>query len=596
MPICESLISGTRFSRLERLGSATVETAVLLLIAVVGLAGCADSSAPVLKSADLVLINGKIVTVDPDLPEAEALAISGDTIAAVGGAVDIEEYIGPDTEVVDLEGRLAIPGFIEGHAHFFSLGRSKMILALGESRNWAEIVSMVGDAAATAEPGEWITGRGWHQEKWDSLPVGSVDGVPTHHDLSKASPENPVLLTHASGHAAFANREALRASGISSETPNPRGGEIVRDARGEPTGLLRETAQRLGSKALARSREQMTEEERENERRIMARKAAEEALANGVTTFHDAGADFDEIDVLKRLAEEGDLPLRLYVMIRASNEELADKLADYRLIGYGGNRLTVRSIKWSIDGALGSHGAWLLKPYSDMPTTSGLNTAPLKDVIRTTEMALEHDFQVAVHAIGDRANREVLDIYQRTFDAASPQREDRRWRIEHAQHLHPDDIDRFSELGVIPSMQGIHCTSDAPWVIKRLGEKRAREGAYMWQALWQSGAVVANGTDAPVEKIDPIQSFYATVTRRLADSTSFYPDQKLSREQALQSYTLNNAFAAFEEDVKGSLTPGKLADVVVLSEDIMTIPDEDIPTAEVDLTIVGGRIVFNREP
>ncbi len=592
MRMREYTIGGTRLPDDKRHSRSTVLALVVPLITLASLTGCVDPATPASTSADLVLINGKIVTVDPDHPEAQALAISGDTIAAVGATADIEEYIGPDTEVVDLEGRLAIPGFIEGHGHFFSLGRSRMILDLNESDNWAEIVSIVGEAAAAAEPGEWITGRGWHQEKWDSTPVGSVEGVPTHHDLSDASPENPVLLTHASGHAAFANREALRVSGISSETPNPRGGEIVRDARGQPTGLLRETAQRLASKALARSRDQMTDEEREKERRIMARLAAEESLSNGVTTFHDAGADFDEIDLLKRLADEGNLPIRLYVMIRSSNDELADKLADYRLIGYGGNRLTVRSIKWTIDGALGSHGAWLLEPYSDMPNTAGLNTAPLEEVIRSTELALTHDFQVCVHAIGDRANREVLDIYQRTFEAALPEREDLRWRIEHAQHIHPDDIDRFAELHVIPSMQGIHCTSDAPWVIKRLGKKRAREGAYMWQALWQSGAVVTNGTDAPVEKIDPVQSFYATVTRRLADGSSFYPGQKLSREQALQSYTLNNAFAAFEEDIKGSLTPGKLADVVVLSRDIMTIPDEEIPSAEVVLTIVGGRVLY----
>ncbi len=567
-----------------------------LLFVSVFLVGCVDTSKEKRSEADLVLLNGKLVTVDPGLPEAEALAIAGDTIAAVGRNEDIEEYIGPETEIVDLAGRLAIPGFIEGHGHFLGLGRSKIILDLNDTRNWEEIVAWVADAATAVEPGEWIAGRGWHQEKWEATPVGSIDGVPTHHDLTEVSPNNPVLLTHASGHAAFVNKEALRLSGISSETPDPEGGEIVRDARGQPTGLLRETAQRLASRAMARSLDRMTEEEYDRQRRTIARLAAEEALSNGVTSFQDAGSDFSEIDLFKRLADEGNLPVRLYVMIRSSNQELADKLGDYRLIGYGGNRLTVRSIKWTIDGALGSHGAWLLQPYSDMPTTSGLNTAALHEVVRTTELALDHEFQVCVHAIGDRANREVLDIYQRAFEIASPVHEDRRWRIEHAQHIHPDDIERFAALGVIPSMQGIHCTSDAPWVTKRLGEKRAREGAYMWQTLWQSGAIVTNGTDAPVENIDPIKSFYATVTRRLEDGSIFYPDQRLSREQALQSYTLNNAFAAFEEDIKGSLTPGKLADVVVLSKDIMTVPEEDITSAKVLLTIVGGRIAYERQP
>ena len=558
------------------------------------LAGCDEPREAESAAADLVLTNGKIVTVDETLPEAQALAVMGDTIVAVGSSDEIAEYVGPTTQVIDLEGRLAIPGFIEGHGHYMGLGRAKMILDLTQVKSWDEIVAMVAEAAEGAEPGEWITGRGWHQEKWTETPAGSVDGVPTHHSLSDVSPENPVYLTHASGHAAFANEEAMRLGSISPETPNPAGGEIVHDARGEPTGLLRETAQRLVGAALARAREQMTEEELDEERRTQARLAAEESLSKGVTSFQDAGSGFGTIDLFKQLADEGNLPVRLYVMVRSSNESLAENLPDYRWIGYGNNYLTVRSIKRTIDGALGSHGAWLLAPYEDMPTSSGLNTATVEDVTGTAEIAIANGFQLNVHAIGDRANREVLDIFEQTFQA-NPDQDNLRWRIEHAQHLNADDIPRFAGLGVIASMQGIHCTSDAPWVYKRLGAERAEEGAYVWQKLWNSGAIVTNGTDAPVEDVDPIASFYATVSRKLPDGSVFFDDQRLSREQALQSYTLNNAHAAFEEDLKGSLTPGKLADIVILSKDIMTISEDEIPTTEVLYTIVGGEVKYERE-
>ncbi len=567
-----------------------------LVLAAGLLAGCDEPTEPQNAglAADLVLTNGKIVTVDSLLPEAEALAVMGDTIAAVGSSDEIAGYIGDATQVIDLDGKLAIPGFIEGHGHYMGLGRARMILDLTKVKSWEEIVAMVAEAAEEAEPGEWITGRGWHQEKWDSTPEGSVDGVPTHHSLSEASPDNPVYLTHASGHAAFANEEAMRQGSVSAETPNPDGGEIVHDARGEPTGLLRETAQRLVGAALSKARMSMTVEELEEEQRTMARLAAEEALSKGVTSFQDAGSGFGTIDLFKQLADEGNLPVRLYVMIRSGNNALEAKMADYRMVGYGNNALTVRSIKWSIDGALGSHGAWLLEPYEDMPTSAGLNTADPIEIAKTTELALEHGYQVNVHAIGDRANREVLDLFEKAFQTA-PDQQDLRWRIEHSQHLHPDDIPRFGSLGVIASMQGIHCTSDAPWVYKRLGAKRAEEGAYVWQKLWNTGAVVTNGTDAPVEDIDPIASYYATVSRKLADGSVFFPDQRLSREQALQSYTLNNAYAAFEEDLKGSLTPGKLADITILSKDIMTIPEDEIPTTEVLYTIVGGEVLYEKE-
>ena len=543
---------------------------------------------------DLVLQNGKVVTVDEATPEAEAIAVTGDRIVAVGTSEEISEYVGSATEVIDLEGRLAIPGFIEGHGHFAYLGFAKMSLDLTRAANWDEIVALVAEAARDAESGEWIIGRGWHQEKWDRAPQPAVEGLPIHESLSLVSPANPVFLTHASGHASFANALALERAAITSETADPPGGEILRDEEGNPTGALRETAQRPVRTAIEKARASRPPEEVMAEALRAVELAGEEALAHGVTSFHDAGASFETIDLFKQLAAEGGLPIRLYVMVRfASNEEMAAKLPEYRMIGFGNHFLTVRSIKRQIDGALGPHGAWLLEPYEDLEST-GLNLETVEDIEGTAAIAIEQGFQVNTHAIGDRANREVLDLYQRTFEA-HPGKTDLRWRVEHAQHLHPDDIGRFAELGVVAAMQGIHCTSDGPWVYKRLGARRAEEGAYVWRKLMATGAVVTNGTDVPVEEIDPIASFHASVSRRMKDGEVFFPDQRMTREEALRSYTVNNAYAAFEEDIKGSLTPGKLADIVVLSRDIMTIPESEIPRTAVDYTILGGRIAYSGE-
>jgi predicted amidohydrolase YtcJ len=338
----------------------------------------------------------------------------------------------------------------------------------------------------------------------------------------------------------------------------------------------------------------MIPEELEAQARKQATLAAEDCLKKGVTTFEDAGSSFSTIDLFKKMVEEGKMGIRLWVMVREGNDQLKDKLGSYKIINFGDKHLTVRAIKRAMDGALGSRGAWLLEPYSDLPSSTGLNTTSVQDITETAKIAMEHGFQLCVHAIGDRANRETLDIYESIF-RANPGKRDLRWRIEHAQHLQPNDIPRFGELGVIAAMQGIHCTSDAPYVIARLGAKRAEEGAYAWQKLMKSGAVIANGTDAPVEDVDPIASFYASVWRKLKDGSRFYPDQRMSREEALKSYTLNAAYAAFEEDIKGSLTPGKLADITVLSKDIMTIPEDEIPSAEVLYTIVGGKVMYEKD-
>ena len=561
-----------------------------LILSSLALASFACASKPKVEPAALVLNQGRIVTVDDQKPEAQALAARGDTIVAVGTNEEIAPYVGPQTRVVDLHGRLAIPGFIDGHGHFTGVGQARITLNLTKVKNWDEIVAMVKEAAQKTQPGEWIRGRGWHQDKWDRKPEPAVEGFPTHASLSGASPNNPVVLTHASGHATFGNAKAMELAGVTGRTPNPPGGEVLKDAKGAPTGLFRETASRLLQAAYAKAREGMKPEEVEAEVRREVQLADEEAVSKGVTSVQDAGSSFETIDVFKKVAAEGKLNLRLWVMIRDTNERMATRLAAYRLIDGYDRHLTVRAIKHTIDGALGSRGAWLLEPYSDLPSSTGLNTTPVATVEETAKLAMANGYQLCVHAIGDRANRETLNIFEASFKA-NPDKKDVRWRVEHAQHLSLADIPRFGQLGVIASMQGIHCTSDAVFVPARLGDRRSEEGAYVWQKLMKSGAVVSNGTDAPVEDVDPIPNFYATVTRKLADGSTFYPDQRMSRAEALRSYTLSAAYAAFEEGSKGSLRAGKLADIVVLSKDILAVPEEEIRAARVDYTIVGGKVL-----
>lgn len=561
-------------------------SALALAVPLVLLIGCAGPAEERPEPADLVLTHGKIVTLDDAVPTAEALAIRGGKVVAVGTDAEIEPYVGEGTEVLDLQGRLATPGFIEGHGHFLGMGLAKMQLDLMGTTSWRQIVDLVAARAAEVEPGAWIEGRGWHQDKWETVPEPGVEGLPVHDSLSAVSPDNPVVLRHASGHASFANAKAMELAGIDRDTPDPEGGEIVRDADGEPIGAFRETAQRLVAR-----RTPPTDEER----RRMVELATLEALENGVTSFQDAGSPVEVVEMFHQLAEAGELDVRLWVMIRDSNDKLVEALPRLRTAGKGNGSLTVRAIKHSLDGALGSHGAWLLEPYADLPSSTGFMTTPLEVIEETADLALENGYQLCVHAIGDRANREILDLFAETFEEHGVDGETVRWRVEHAQHLNPDDIPRFAELGVIASMQGVHCTSDGPWVPTRIGDERAKQGAYVWRKLLDSGAVVTNGTDVPVEDIDPMGSYYASVTRRLPDGKYFYPDQVMGRLEALETYTLAAAYSAFEEDVKGSLTPGKYGDVTVLSKDILTVPADEIPDTEVLYTIVGGEVRYARE-
>lgn len=557
------------------------------------------------ETADLILDNGNVYTVDESQPLAEAVAVKGDRILAVGSSAEMEAFRTPETEVVDLEGQFVMPGFIEGHGHFWGIGQGLMTLNFMSTKSWDEVVSMVAEKAARAEPGEWIIGRGWHQEKWIETPTPQVLGYPYHYDLSAVSPDNPVMLRHASGHSLFANARAMELAGITGETPDPAGGEIVRDAQGEAVGVFEERAMGLVAQAYQEYVDGFSKEQLQAYWREAMTLAQAECLSKGITSFQDAGsgsAQFESAETIamwKEMAENGELDLRIWAMIRHKNHDLREKIDglpfDLPVVGAGNHYFTCRAIKSELDGALGAYGAWLLSPYEDKPGFTGQNTTPVEDVAAIAEYAVANGLQLCVHAIGDRANRETLNVFEEAFRGA-PGQEDLRWRIEHSQHLDTADIPRFSGLGVIASMQAIHCTSDAPFVVKRLGEERARYGAYPWRSLLDSGAVVTNGTDAPVEDVDPIASFYASVTRRRPDSDLvFFPEQGMTRAEALHSYTLANAYAAFEEDLKGSLSPGKLADIVVLSKDLINCPEEEILDAEVMLTLVGGEVKYRKE-
>jgi len=546
--------------------------------------------------ADLVLRGGFIATVDPSIGNVTAIAINDYSITAAGSDQEINEFIGTDTEVIELNGRFVMPGFIEGHGHYMSLGRSKQILDLNDVDGWEEIVSKVAVAVDKSKPGEWIFGRGWHQDKWNSVPEDAVDGVPVNDTLNKISPENPVILGHASGHAAFWNDAALEVAGVSDETLDPEGGTIVRNKSGKATGLMRETAQRLISKARNEYDGRLTPQQINIQNRERARMAADEALKNGITSFHDAGASFETIDFFKQLESENALDVRLYVMVRREPNDFMDAvLPQYKMIAEGNDFLTVRSIKRQIDGALGAHGAWLLEPYVDLPETSGLVLETVKDITGTAEVAVKHGFQVNTHAIGDRANRETLDIYEKVWSDLEVDGKQLRWRIEHAQHIDPEDIPRFGQLGVIASIQAVHGTSDGPWIPSRLGDERAKSTSQPWRTLFDTGAVITNGTDVPVERIDPIASYYSSVTRIMNNGDAFYPEHKMTREEGLETYTINNAYAAFEEDIKGTLSPGKYADFIVLSKNLLNIEENDIPLTVVEMTFVGGELKYKKQ-
>ena len=551
--------------------------------------GCSKKT----EYVDTILINGDFYTVSNDYTDIQAMAIQSGKILDLGTKGDMMKYASEGTEIINLEGSFIMPGFIEGHGHFSGLGNSLMNLNFLNSKSWEEIVTMVEEKVKTAKPGEWIIGRGWHQEKWQSTPERTLHGYPFHYDLSEISKNNPVMLRHASGHGLIANQKAMELAGISKETPHPIGGEIVRDSDGNAIGVFEEKAMKLINNAYQEYLSTLSQEDLLEQWKKGIELAEEECLKKGITSFQDAGSSYEEIERYREMSLKGELDLRLWTMVRLPYEKLKEGISVLPILDVGDGYFTCRAIKADLDGALGAFGAWLLEPYEDRPGFSGQNTTPMEEVIKIAGLASENGLQLCVHAIGDKANREVLNIFESQFSKVENGNK-LRWRIEHAQHLDVTDIPRFSELGVIPSMQAIHCTSDAPFVEKRLGLDRAKYGAYPWRSLIDAGAVVTNGTDAPVEDVDPIPSFYASVTRKRYDDTSaFFPEQAMTREEAIYSYTLANAYAAFEEDWKGSLEPGKVADLVVLSKNLLTCSEEEIKEVQVKMTFVNGKLKYS---
>ena len=530
-----------------------------------------------------MLRGGRVHTLDAARPRAEAIAVRGNLVVAVGSDAEIAPLVGPKTRVVELAGRAVVPGFNDSHAHLLGIGFGRLDLDLVGARSFAEVVERVAAAVRTRRPGEWIRGRGWHEGKWASPAPGAVRGFPVHAALSAVSPDNPVLLQRADGHALLANARAMALRGITRDSTAPAGGELIRDAYGEPTGVFVDNAERLVSPPQRGAEE--------NARALEL--AMDECLAKGVTSLTDAGAGLEVLALYRNAAASGRLRTRLYVMAEGLDTMRALGRPE---IGLGGGMLTIRAVKMYADGALGSRGAALLAPYSDDPGNTGLLLTTPERILETARFALAHGFQAATHAIGDRANRNVLDAYERAL-AEVPPAPSPRFRIEHAQVLDAADIPRFARLGVLASMQGIHCPSDRPWAAARLGLERIRAGAYAWRKLLASGARILNGTDAPVEDVSPIQNFHATVTRQDANGQpegGFDPDQKLTRDEALRTLTLDAAFGNFEEQTKGSLAAGRVADFVILSQDLLAVPDGALMQTRVDATIVDGRLLYER--
>lgn len=540
------------------------------------------------ETADLVLLNGKIYTVNATNEVVEAVAVKDGKIWQVGGVEEIRKLIGETTEQIDLEGKAAYPGLIEGHAHIMGVGQNLINVDLMGTKSYQELVDAVAARAAETPEGEWIIGRGWHQDKWDKGPENIIRGFPTHDLLSEAVPNHPVWLKHASGHAGLANAKAMEVAGIDKDSPDPNGGEIFKGLGGQPTGIFNETAQ--GSITAV-----IPPESKERRERVL-KLALESCAAHGITGFHQAGSPRADIDLFKEFKEKGDLSLRMHVMLSGRDEELLDDyFASGPVIDSIDQLLNIRAVKLYSDGALGSRGAWLLEEYSDAPGKFGHNVTPMEVIEDVTMRATAAGFQVCTHAIGDRGNREVLDIYEKAFNTYPEQTQDHRFRIEHAQHLSGSDIPRFASLGVVPAMQAIHMSSDRPWAIGRLGRARILEGAYVWRKLLDLDVKIVNGTDAPVEPISPFASFYASISRKTLQGTpagGYEPDQKMTREQALRSYTIDAAYGAFQEEVVGSIEVGKFADFTVLDRDIMTIDEADVLKTKAMMTIVGGKVVF----
>ncbi len=548
-------------------------------------------------TASLILRGGNVITMNGANPRAAAVAIRDDRIVYVGSDEGADAWRGSATRVIDLAGATVLPGLTDAHAHLMGTGRLKARINVRETTSFQQVLDAVADAVVEAEPGDWIVGRGWHQEKWTDQPKLTVRGFPVHEALSAISPDNPVAIRHASGHGRLANARALEAAGITAETPDPFGGEILHLPDGRPSGMLLENAENLVEDAYQEWLDAQSPAERMADERQALRLGIEEFLRNGITQVQTPpaneyrGADEEEVALYRAALEAGELKLRVWTMLDG-NFVTDEMLARLRMIGEGGNRLTVRAIKGYADGALGSRGALLLEPYADDPTL-GEERMPRQRLEEIVELGLRYDYQVAIHAIGDAANRRVLDIYAEAFARHPQESLDARFRIEHAQILHPDDAPRFAELGVTAAMQGIHATSDGPWTPTRLGDQRTHDEAFAFRPLQESGALILNGTDSPVERVSPFASMAGMTVGLMNNGEVFNPHHLLTREQALAAYTINPAIAAFEEDLRGSIVVGKLADFTITAEDPLTVADERLADTRVVMTIVGGEIVYS---
>src|SRR5689334_18681856 len=521
--------------------------------------------------ADIVFKNGNVYTANDKAPRAEAIAVKADRIVFVGTNDAAQKYVGATTRVVDLHGNTVLPGFTDSHQHLSGVGQREMTLNLEGTTSLEDLLAKVKARVDQAKPGEWVTGRGWIETHWQP------PAFPTRWDLDKVSPDNPVILGRADGHGAVANSAALKIAGIDRNTPNPFGGEISKDKNGEPNGMLLDNAQGLVRRHVP--------EETAADPEQAAIAADKRSIALGWCEVQDPGGTWADYDVYRKLFSEGKLHVRIYKAVYGPGPEADRLLREGARMGEFDHHLTLRAIKVVSDGALGSRGAALLAPYSDKPDTSGFLRVKEESLQPMLQEALKKGIQVETHAIGDKANRFILDQYERAFQAVPPAERkiaNPRWRDEHAQIVSPADLPRFAKLGVIPSMQPSHAIGDLFFAPKRLGMERLK-GAYAWQSFIKSGVVVPGGSDAPVERGEPMIEFYTAVARkplpsRMAGASleGWHPEEAMTREQALKSFTAWAAYAAFEEDLKGTIAPGKLADFTVLSQDIMKVPEPEI--------------------
>ncbi|MDQ2856664.1 MAG: amidohydrolase [Acidobacteriota bacterium] len=542
------------------------------------------SATPKVEPADLVLKNGNIYTVNEKQTHAEAVAVKGDRIVFVGSTAEAQKYVGKNTRVVDLQGHTVVPGLTDAHHHLSGVGFREMTLNLEGITSLEDFLAKVKARVDQAKPGEWVTGRGWIETFWQP-PV-----FPTRWDLDKVAPNNPVILTRADGHGTVVNSAALKIAGVGKDTPNPFGGEISKDKQtGEPNGMLLDAAQ-----GMVRSHLPPTSAADEEQAVILGVKRDVEL---GWCQVQDPGGTYDEVDIFKKLYGEGKIKLRIYKALSGPGKEAQRLLREGPIIGAYGNHLTVRTIKLYADGSLGSRSAALLEPYSDAPETSGFLTIKEGVLVSLLVEALRNGIQIETHAIGDRANRFILDGYEKAFKLVPPAQRKvskPRWRDEHSQIINPADIPRFAALGIIPSMQPSHAIGDLHFAPSRLGIKRL-EGAYAWQSLLKTGAVIPGGSDAPVERGEPMIEFYAAVARKDMKGFSgegWHPEEAVTREQALKMFTTWAAYAAFEEKLRGTIEVGKLADFTVLSADIMTVPEAEILNTRCLMTFIGGEVAY----